>query len=51
MTYSMFYTVKDAPSLKTSTIISDSYEDAAWIGKNYCDEHGFQLLDIKPNEA
>ena len=51
MTYSMFYTVEGAPSLKTINIISDSHEDAAWIGKDYCDKHGFQLLDIKPNEA
>jgi len=51
MTYSMFYTVEDSPSLKKSTIISDSHEDAAWIGHNWCEEHGFQLLDITPNEA
>ena len=51
MTYSVTYKPKNSLFFRTYTIENcTSSEDAAWIGKKYCDDYGYQLIDIKKHE-
>lgn len=53
MTYLMTYQPKDSLFIKQTHfdegITSD--EDAAWHAKNFCDQYGHTLIDIKKDET
>ena len=53
MTYSVTYKPEGSLFFRQYTIIIfPSDEDADWIGKKYCDDYGYKLIDIKKeNEA
>jgi hypothetical protein len=51
MTYSVTYKPEGSLFFRQYTIMNcASDEEAAWIGKKYCDDYGYKLIDIKKQD-